>query len=212
MLLKAAQACLPTQLHGLRNMLELPLKALPAWTRLGRRRRGSWRAPIRSEVGNRHIAFMANTRNHWDRARGYTTSQRFIVKGPQVLDRTPSPHKQQNITILALVRLPKCLNQFLGRRQPLDRCRINDHRNRWHSLAEGCEHIAKGCGLQGRNDANGPRQLGQNPLSFLIEETLCLELLFETKKLQLQVALTCGTHLFDLQLDVTTRLINRELR
>ena len=121
----------------------------------GGRRRG--RAQVGDEVGNRHVGFVADGRDHRHRAGGNRPGDDFLVEGPQVFDRAAAASGDDDIHAGHGADQPQSARNLAGRALALH-ARGRNHQVRVGIAApQHPDDVAQRRAVARGDDADAPR-------------------------------------------------------
>jgi hypothetical protein len=105
------------------------------------RRRG--RPQVRDEVGNRHVAVVADADDDRQRRRANRARHHFLVERPQVLNRTTAANQQQDVNLVPSRRALEHRRDLATRSGALNRNRIDDDTQVRRPPLQYAEHVAE---------------------------------------------------------------------
>ena len=153
---------------------------------------------------------MADTADHRQRAAGQPPGQPLVVEGVQILEGSPTAHQQQHIAFQPGLRGLNGGQQFGRRLLPLHAGRVDDDTQLRGAPAQCGEHVLKRCGLQRADDADGVDMGRQQLLASGVEQPFGRQQRLQPRKALPDIARPGQLHALDAQLEVATRLVERD--
>ncbi len=173
--------------------------------------RGRRRADVGDEVGNRHVAFVADGRDdgqgtRCDRARdgSWLKAQRSSIDPPPRPTMTTSTSGTRAIARSAL-------GNFRGGALALHARRPNHDVRVRIASSQHVDDVADRGAVEGRHDADLARQRRQRPLARGVEQPLGLQALLELIEGELERAESLRLQVLADQLVLALRLVDRDL-
>ena len=172
------------------------------------RSRGGGGGPqVGGEVADGEVRLVSHRREGRDLRRGDGPGDDLFVEGPEVLDASPSPGKDDHLHVAAAVEGFDSLDQGLGGALPLNLGGVDQDTKTLVPTGQNAENVHHHGPLGGGDKADGAGKGREGALPLLGEETLLLKPLLKGFKPEEKVSETLGDHLFNDQLGVSPLLV-----
>ena len=126
---------------------------------------------------------MPHTRNNWQTRLKNSSYHNFFVKGPEILDRTPTTTNNEQVQIVPLISTRNVTSNFLRSPFTLNLGRIEKDINTWKASADGRDNVSNNGSTATGYYTNSLRKLGQRLLEAFLKQAFFCQFFLELFKL-----------------------------